>query len=346
MMASEIDDIVKVTITKSDASITRAGFGTLLIVGSSTVLTGETVKTYGSLDEVITDFNSSTNEYKSAVQAFSGDIKPERIMIGFWDSGNSQTISDAIGAIRAVNDDWYGVAFADDLAMADAEAVSATINSLDKILFLRSTESGIVDPSSTSDLAYKLQSSGQKRTILFYSTDVDDRIDAGVAGQLLPNQAGTITWAFKTINGSTAIAITTAQRDAIMGKGANLYHNVAGVNITQNGTTSSGEFIDVIRTIDYLKARIQENVYALLVSERKVPYTDKGVASVEGELMATLLLAEADGQLVDGSSRTVVPLVKDVSMIERTNRTLPDVKFYARLAGAIHRVEIDGTLSV
>ena len=345
-MASEIDDIVSVTITKSDASITRAGFGTLLIVGSSVVLSTTIVKTYGSLDEVAVDFNSATNEYKSASQAFSGDVKPDRIMIGFWDSGNSQAIGDALTAISNVNDDWYGVAFADDIAQADAISASNYIQGYEKLLFLRTTEGAVLDGASTSDIAYTLNNTSQKRTMLFYTTDVDDRIDAGVAGQLLPFQAGTITWAFKTINGSTAINITTGQRDACFAKGCNIYHNVAGVNITQNGTTSSGDFTDVIRTIDYLKARIQENVYALLISTRKVPYTDAGVASVEGELMATLLKAESDGQLETGSSRTTVPKVADVSIIERTNRTLPDVKFTARLSGAIHKITIMGTLSV
>lgn len=345
-MASEIDDIVSVTITKSDASITRAGFGTLLIVGTSVVLSTTIVKTYGSIDEVASDFASTTNEYKSALQAFSGDLKPDRIMIGFWDSGNTQPIEESLTSISNVNDDWYGVCYADDLAQADAIAVSTAIQAKEKILFLRSTEGAILDPASTSDLAYVLSNTAQKRTMLFYTSDAEDRIDAGVAGQLLPNEAGTITWSFKTINGSTSIKITTAQRDATFAKSCNIYHNVAGVNITQNGTTSSGEFTDVVRTIDYLKARIQENVYALLVSEKKVPYTDKGVASIEGELMATLLKAEGDGQLEVGSSRTTVPKVADVSIIERTNRTLPDVKFTARLSGAIHRVLIDGTLSV
>jgi len=345
-MASEIDDIVSVTITKSDASITRAGFGTLLIIGSSLVLSTATVKTYGSLEEVTVDFNSSTNEYKSAVQAFAGDIKPARIKIGFWDSVNSQTVADAMIAISQKDDDWYGVCFADAIAQKDMIDASSYIQGVEKILFLRDSSAGILDSNSTSDIAYILNSTSQKRTVLFYTTDTDDRIDAGIAGQLLPHKAGTITWAFKTINGSTAIKISTGERDVAFSKACNIYHNVAGVNITQNGTTSSGDFVDVIRTIDYLKARIQENVYALLVSEKKVPYTDKGVASVEGELMATLLKAEADNQLESGSSRTTVPKVADISIIERTNRTLPDVKFTARLSGAIHRVVIDGTLSV
>jgi hypothetical protein len=42
----------------------------------------------------------------------------------------------------------------------------------------------------------------------------------------------------------------------------------------------------------------------------------------------------------------MAPKVKDVSSADRANRVLPDVTFSATLAGAIHAVEILGTISV
>ena len=41
-----------------------------------------------------------------------------------------------------------------------------------------------------------------------------------------------------------------------------------------------------------------------------------------------------------------VPKVSSIDVNDRANRLLPDMKFVAELAGAIHRVQVRGTVSV
>ena len=64
-------------------------------------------------------------------------------------------------------------------------------------------------------------------------------------------------------------------------KNANIYETIAGVNITREGTVAEPEFIDVIHGVDWLTARIQERVYAALVNQPKIPYTNAGIAAIE-----------------------------------------------------------------
>ena len=47
----------------------------------------------------------------------------------------------------------------------------------------------------------------------------------------------------------------------------------------------------------------------------------------------------------DPAFTVTAPAVADVSAGDKTARTLPDVDFDATLAGAIHKVEISGTVS-
>ena len=54
----------------------------------------------------------------------------------------------------------------------------------------------------------------------------------------------------------------------------------------------------------------------------------------------------AGGLASDPAPEVTAPAVKDVDPVTKAGRILPDVKFTATLAGAIHQLEIDGTLSV
>ena len=105
--------------------------------------------------------------------------------------------------------------------------------------------------------------------------------------------------------------------------------------------------IDVIRFIDWLRAQMQERVALLIIANGgKLPYTDASVGLVKGELRAVLNEGIRRGGLSPDVPATIIaPKVADVSTADRNARRLPDVTFNARLAGAIHKVLISGTVS-
>ncbi len=79
----------------------------------------------------------------------------------------------------------------------------------------------------------------------------------------------------------------------------------------------------------------------------KIPFTDAGIAIIEGEIRAQIADGQGDNFIaLDPEPTVTVPKAVDVSSIDRANRLLPDVEFTFRAAGAIHQVDINGVVTV
>ena len=113
------------------------------------------------------------------------------------------------------------------------------------------------------------------------------------------------------------------------------------------GVVASGEYIDVIQGIDWIKATMQFRIFNRLQQAAKVPYTDKGASVVEAEMKA--VLTEAVERTIlseDPAPTTNIPKVGNVAPENKQARLFPDCKFEGTLAGAIHKVTINGTITV
>lgn len=76
-----LEDIVNVSITRETTAVSRAGFGTLLVVGVHKRFT-ERIKFYSNLSSVSDDFESDDLEYKAAQAVFSQDPVVIQLAIG------------------------------------------------------------------------------------------------------------------------------------------------------------------------------------------------------------------------------------------------------------------------
>jgi hypothetical protein len=85
-------------------------------------------------------------------------------------------------------------------------------------------------------------------------------------------------------------------------------------------------------------------VFSELVNAEKIPYTDAGVQVIKAAMDGVLDLAVRRGVLA--SYESSAPLVADVPDADKIARTLPDITFDGVLAGAIHKVQVRGTVSV
>lgn len=343
---ADIDQIVQVTITQQTTAVPQAGFGIPLIVGDTNVFGGDLIRYYSSLSAVGEDFETTDPEYIYAQKAFSQALSPEQIAIGYSDFGD---IAADLEAIMEESNLWYGISLC---TQTDAVilAAAAWVETQEKILIADSDEAAILT-TATSDIASALKLLGYDRTALVYSGDADQGPSAGWLGGQLPQVPGSSTWKFKQLDGITPDTFTSTQRNIAIGvpgtpgKNVNIYETVGGVAITQNGTMAGGDWIDVTIGLDWLKSRLQENVYSVLVNAAKVPFTNAGIALIVNAVRQTLNQALANG-LIDADFEVTAPDVLDVSAADRANRILPDVTFTARLAGAIQTVEIEGTVSV
>ena len=99
---------------------------------------------------------------------------------------------------------------------------------------------------------------------------------------------------------------------------------------------------------------MQKKIYNAFITNKKVPYTTAGITLIENQMLASLKQGQENGGIAEteydenGNEipgfTTSVPKMTSVSDDEKTSRTLKNCKFTARLAGAIHLVEVSGTL--
>jgi hypothetical protein len=243
------------------------------------------------------------------------------------------------------NDDWYCLLL-DSSGEAEILAAAAKIETLFKI-FLGVTSDADVLTSSTNDVISQLQALNYDRTAVMWHEDPHEGAEAAWGGQLLPQDPGSETWAYKTLTGIAASNLTPSEIAFLEGKNGNHYQEIASVSVTRDGRMVSGEWIDVTRGLDFVVARIRENVFSRLVNLPKIPMTNRGISVVESEVRGVLRLGVSQGIFTDDPAPTVtVPDVSDIDANDRANRILPDVEFTAQLAGAIHTVVVQGVVTV
>lgn len=255
-----------------------------------------------------------------------------------------------LAAIYVANNTWYAATLITEGA-AEIEAAAAWIEANGLLMVTNSQDSQIIlhAESGASDVAYELNNSEYFRTALLFCGDNGEFSAAAWLGDVLPDQAGTETWAFKSLAGIAPDVLTTTQVNNLQAKCCNYYQSIGGDNITQQGKVAGNDWIDTIRGRDALVADIQENVVQSLLDVSKIPFTDGGANTIAGEVQSSLssFVNQEPPFLSDNPKPTVtVPLVANVSGADKTARLLPDVTFTATLAGAIQVVNITGTVTV
>ena len=179
-------------------------------------------------------------------------------------------------------------------------------------------------------------------TFLFTHPDPTG-IAAAMLGRCLPLDPGSVTWKFKTLAGISIEPWTSNEVSQLKLRNLNYYTRLSGRNITCDGKTPSGEWIDVTHFIHFITARMQENTFGALVSNDKIPYTNTGVAIIENEVTGTLQLGVSNGGFTD-DPEFVVTVIKpsQVSATDRANRIYDGISWEAQLANAIHELIFRG----
>lgn len=239
---------------------------------------------------------------------------------------------------------WYALILTSRTTYEITEA-AIWIEANKRLFVACSGDSGIIGSGST-DIASVLQAAAYARTAILYSGDQANFPEAAWLGLMLPKDPGSATWVFKTLAGITADELTDTQETNAVGKNATIYIERGGVNNTQNnngGQVADGEWIDVMRGIDWLEARLEENIYSLLLNVDKVSFTDNGIDQVVNAMQEILELAVTRGVL---ESYTITrPDAADFTAAQKATRELTGVSFTGTLQGAIHKITINGTVS-
>jgi hypothetical protein len=250
-----------------------------------------------------------------------------------------------LAAIRLDDPDWCGLAL-DSNSKAEVAAALAWAEA-ETVLFGYTTADSTVPLATAGNIFETASAAAYGRSHGWYHPDLLSYFAHGIMGVALPQDAGSLTWAYKTVAGVPIYVLTATEVNNIEGNSGNYYIELASQNKTLNGVTADGDFIDVQRTIDALSAGIQEDVAGLIFTLPKLPYTNGSVSTVKGTIRGVIGRFQATAALDPETEPLITaPLVEDVAAADRAARILPDVEFQARLGGAIHKVIIEGTLVV
>ena len=272
---------------------------------------------------------------------------PTRLLLSLVHADPS--IADDLDAIQLENGAWY-CALDPFASYAEGLALAEWIESNQKMCLIASADTRIITDAATgaTDLAAAIKAHAYDRTGLIYCSTPEDFADADWAGEVLPTDPGSETWAFWPLAGVTAETLSDTQQGNCDDKKCSYLVSWHGVNSVMNGYVASGKFLDQMRSIDALSARIDESYVTLFTDkskQKKVPFTDAGIAQCETVLRARLSDAVNGGMLTnDPKPEVTAPREKDVSTADKANRHLT-LGFTAEGAGAIQGITINGSVS-
>ena len=338
-----LDNIIDINISKETLGIDSAGFNTLLIIGNSK---GDIrVKSYNNMIEISDDYDSDTPEYVAASLAFGQSIKLQRILIGqvFED----ETYEQAYLKILQEDSSFYGVMI-DSKKEDDQIKIANLVETDNKIFGISTGDTNVLDKNNTENVLHKLKELNKQRTFVIYNSQANDEIypEAAWFGLMLTKDAGSATWAFKSLSGIKTDNLSSNDISALDSKNSNYFCALAGRNIMFNGKVVSGEYIDVITGLDWVTDDLKTQIGNALIQTDKIEFTNQGIAIIESMIRNSLSKA-ASRNIIDRETIIVnVPDIRTISTSNKKARILPDVKFEARLSGAIHKLKIQGTITI
>lgn len=338
------------------------------------VLTGATIAWDSNFDQfTITSNSSGTTSTVSFLTApTSGtDISS---MLGMTASSSGAYQANGIAAETAAaavalfdqmfGRQWYAVTIP-GAADADLLNVSAYIEAANTKHFhaVTTMEAGVLVPTDTSDIAYELAQLKYNKTATQFSSS-NDAAATSLMGRILTTDYTAnntaITLMYKQEPGIVAESLNETQIGALEAKNCNVFVNYDNdTAIIEPGVCASGQFIDTVIGCDNLAVDIQTAVYNLLYqSTTKIPQTDAGnhliATTIEGVLQQYVtngFLAPGvwnsggfgtlnQGDYLPTGYYVYAPPISTQSQADRSARKSVTFQIAAKLAGAVHTVDI------
>lgn len=253
-------------------------------------------------------------------------------------------IATDLAAAALADPDFYGVIL-DSNGKAEIVACAAWCLSNEKLFHALSLDSEVEDGGVSDDVVSTLVTAGNTRANVVRTRDGYGMIDAGWMARQIVQTPGSTTWALKTIPGANVDNWNATELTALKAKKALYYTTFSGLSLTQFGAAASGRFFDITIGVDWLKSTMTGDVLTYLASREKVDFTDPGIGEIEAPIRARMQLAENNKLLKPGWTVTM-PKEADVPTVDKAARNLPGIKFNGILAGAIHKVSINGTVTL
>ena len=261
----------------------------------------------------------------------------------FTETTVDPAMSAGLDAIKAANNTWYGLALTGAGRLEIAAAASwAQTNK--KLFFPISADSDCFNSGVSTDALSVAKTASQDHFVGTYTNDNWNQIGFAALALGLAKDAGTFTYKFKTFSNVNYDSLTDTQIANIKAKNGNVYSQEFGVPIFSEGTTAkTGTFADQTHGLDWLISEVQFNVFSVLASADKVPFTAKGTDIPVGGTKQALAEGVRRTFLNPGYTVTT-PDPATLTAAQRATRKMT-IEFQAVFQGAVHEVTINGTVS-
>lgn len=196
--------------------------------------------------------------------------------------------------------------------------------------------------------------SGNERTVMMVHNDPVETVvfpEAALVGATAGKPAGSFTYKNQILNGLTPAILSDAELTAIESAHAMAFVLKAGDGVTSDGKTTSDEYIDIVDSTDYIVQSITYRTQQLLNQSDKIPYDNTGIARLENVCVNVLKEAANNGIIaltdagVPDYSVSYAPR-SETSASDRTARRYTMGTFRFALAGAVHTVQVTGTIEI
>jgi hypothetical protein len=347
-MADLLEKVVKVTITRQTSVPSMASFSDHLIADTITeeITQDDRVVKYGGLSELVdAGFASTSFAYRAAQKQLSQSPHIGDFYVGLRQPDEDWDV--ALQAIQDENNEWYALT-AGTRDMLEQQAIAEWIQAAGKLGGLATGDPALVN-ASAGDLASWAQTMNLDRVFVFYHPDIlngtDPIPEAALFGKMLTKHPGSATWALKELASVPTYNLKSGEFSKSQDKNATVYVRMAGIPVIQDGKVASGEYIDVIHGLDWLTARLQNLIFTPMVQRDKIPFTDDGIQTIVAQVRAGL----DEGvryEILTSDYNIAFPLRSELAANWKAERTLPDIKFTAPLAGAIQHTIVEGTVTL
>lgn len=353
MSTFPLDPIVDIVVDIAEISTPKYGFNTGLILGESEVIPPEErVRVYSSTDELAQDFPEDADEAAAARLYFAQAPAPRALVVGRREADES--ITEALAACRAKNDQWYGFA---PLTTETAEVKAAALWAMGGRAVCFYTQD---DPASA--LFADLKAQDIRRALGLYSATPHAAcaVMGFAMGAMNDTASSAYTLAYKSLSGVAPDSMTSTQLAALKAQNANVYiERAGGYKLLEQGVTADGTPFDEVIGLDRLTSDVQIAVMDVLSGTRtKVPYTNAGMVTLNNAVEAELERARSRGFIAPGlwTGPNILQLntgdalpsgylvqagaVEDQPAADRAKRKAPPIYVCVKLAGAVEHVAI------
>lgn len=296
-----------------------------------------------NLEAVVTaGFTEGTNAHTAAKRIFAQTNAPAKIAI-------CATTENAVtGLATIINKEWRQLIVAS--AGAEGESTLAEISAYIEGLKGANTKMYF---ASTADLtAIKEDVAKCTRTAVMYYTNAAEVCpEAAFVGETAGKDAGSFTYKNQILKDLKPLEFTDTKLSEIHAKNCFTFVTKAGDNVTTEGKVLSGEYIDIIDSKDYVISQMTYQLQKTLNNYDKINYDNSGIALLESICVNVLQDAFNNGIIATNAEGTADYTVsfaarENTKEEDRRARKYLEGRFSFRLLGAIHEIEVTGTIEV